>query len=566
MADFSLMWPSDCPREINELSEESCNDLSLDLFCSRLCKKEYDYNVMLSMLRQMPSSSRVVKYRADVFDDIFHNPKLRKDVSELLEQLDFLKSLHKHARDSESSSIWRIINRLNELDSYIDCVTGIKTALENSKIQSEGLKKLLELVNGIYSDSGFPALKEDIKRVINDTGKIKSLTLGINLNRSLTPVEVGVVSVNNKHYSRIGVLSNFYEYASQKDGLHDGTEKDSMKFHAPKEGSGVLSVSKKSASKSLGVLSGLAKVYVADDVETNPLMNNLNEIITDMLKPIVRKLNDVLAKYVDVGGYSLLSMIPELTFYLKWAELTEQLISAGIEMCKPEVISEGRREFYAEGLYNLKLGLKKLDGEELDIVTNDVDFRSERRIYILTGPNRGGKTTFTQAIGLIFLLAQHGVYVPATRCILSPADNIFTHFPADENRTVDLGRLGEESKRLSEIFAQASDRSLLLLNESLATTNFEEGLYIAKDVVRAMHYLGARAVFNTHMHELAMNLDKLNSSEPTDSNVASLITGIDNGKRSYKVSLAPPCGQSYARDIARKYGVTYDQLKTVIKK
>ena len=47
---------------------------------------------------------------------------------------------------------------------------------------------------------------------------------------------------------------------------------------------------------------------------------------------------------------------------------------------------------------------------------------------------------------------------------------------------------------------------------------------------------------------------------------ASLITGIDHGERSYKVSLAPPCGQSYARDIAKKYGVTYAQLKERMKK
>ena len=61
-----------------------------------------------------------------------------------------------------------------------------------------------------------------------------------------------------------------------------------------------------------------------------------------------------------------------------------------------------------------------------------------------------------------------------------------------------------------------------------------------------------------------MHLDELNQSEPTDSAVASLITGIDNGQRSYKVSLAPPCGQSYARDIAKKYGVTYGQIKATI--
>ena len=566
MADFSLMWPSDCTREFKELSDDCCNDLSLEQLCARLSKKEYDRNVIFHMLRQMPASSRVVKYRVEVFDDILRHPELRRNVAELLDELEFLKSLHKHARDSEAASIWQIINRLNELDSYIDCVTGIKNTLEHGEIHSEGLKELLKLVQHIHSDSGFPALKEDIKRVVTDTGNIKSITLGVNLNRSLFPVEVGVVSVNNKPYTRAGVLKNFYEFTALKDGLHEGTENTSMKFHAPKTGTGVLAISKQSASKSAGVLTGLAKVYVAGDAETNPLMNNLNAVITDMLKPVVKKLNDVLAKYVDVSGYSLISLIPELTFYLKWAELTEQMTSAGIKLCKPEIIAEGRREFYAEGLYNFKLGLKKNDGEDINIVANSVDFRSERRIYIMTGPNRGGKTTFTQAIGLIFLMAQHGLYVPANRCILSPADCIYTHFPADENRTVDLGRLGEESKRLSEIFAEATDRSLLLLNESLATTNFEEGLYIAKDVIKAMHYLGARAIFNTHMHELAMNLDELNSAEPTDSNVASLITGIDHGERSYKVSLAPPCGQSYARDIAKKYGVTYAQLKERMKK
>ena len=84
MADFSLMWPSDCPRECKVLSEEACNDLSLELFCSRLTKKEYDHNVMFKMLREMPSEARVVKYRVDVFDDILRHPRLRQNVAELL--------------------------------------------------------------------------------------------------------------------------------------------------------------------------------------------------------------------------------------------------------------------------------------------------------------------------------------------------------------------------------------------------------------------------------------------------------------------------------------------------
>ena len=150
--------------------------------------------------------------------------------------------------------------------------------------------------------------------------------------------------------------------------------------------------------------------------------------------------------------------------------------------------------------------------------------------------------------------------------VYSPCDNIYTHFPADENDTVDLGRLGEESKRLSEIFESATKYSLLLLNESLATTNIEEGLYIAKDVVKAMRYLGVRSVFNTHMHDLARGLEEVNASTEGNSVIESMVTGVEGGKRSFKISIAPPQGLSYAKDIAEKYGVTFQNIKENIDK
>ena len=234
-------------------------------------------------------------------------------------------------------------------------------------------------------------------------------------------------------------------------------------------------------------------------------------------------------------------------------------------MCKPEIIETEKRELHAKGLYNFKLAMTRVGGKNFDIVPNDIDFDAEHRIYIMTGPNRGGKTTMTQAVGLLFLLAQCGIYTPCESVVLSPVDNIYTHFPADENKTVDLGRLGEESKRMSELFGMATNESLLLFNESLATTSFAEGLYIAKDVVKALRYLGARTIFNTHMHELAMNLEEVNTLIAGDSKVASLITGIHEGKRSYKIFIAPPEGVSYAQDIAKKYGVTFDQLSDKIK-
>ena len=104
---------------------------------------------------------------------------------------------------------------------------------------------------------------------------------------------------------------------------------------------------------------------------------------------------------------------------------------------------------------------------------------------------------------------------------------------------------------------------LLLLNESLATTNAAEGLYIVKDVVKAMRYLSVRSVFNTHMHKLARSLDDLDSTE-SEIRVESMVTGVENGNRSFKIFIAPPQGISYAKDIAEKYGVTVESIKNDI--
>ena len=67
------------------------------------------------------------------------------------------------------------------------------------------------------------------------------------------------------------------------------------------------------------------------------------------------------------------------------------------------------------------------------------------------------------------------------------------------------------------------------------------------------------------MHELARSLDELNSVDG-DSRVESLVTGVHDGQRSFKVAIIPPQGTSYAKDIALKYGVTFDIIKESIDK
>ena len=85
------------------------------------------------------------------------------------------------------------------------------------------------------------------------------------------------------------------------------------------------------------------------------------------------------------------------------------------------------------GIYNLKLAVFETE-ESGNIVPNDLNFDRERRVYLLTGANRGGKTTITQAVGQLFVLAQGGIYIPGKAFTFSPVIGIYTHFPADELR------------------------------------------------------------------------------------------------------------------------------------
>ena len=146
-----------------------------------------------------------------------------------------------------------------------------------------------------------------------------------------------------------------------------------------------------------------------------------------------------------------------------------------------------------------------------------------------------------------------------------------THFPVDEPGHAEGGRLAEEARRLGSIFASSSKRSLILMNESLASTSPSESLYLAEDVVRGLRLLGARAVFATHLHELGERVDAINREVDGASRLVSMVAGIESGdtgngssgevRRTFRIRPGPPVGLSYARDIARRYGISYDDIR-----
>ena len=112
----------------------------------------------------------------------------------------------------------------------------------------------------------------------------------------------------------------------------------------------------------------------------------------------------MLNRYVNVNGYSFVSLMPEIIFYIRFAELCDKMKKKNLPLCKADVFPKEDRNCCLRDVYNLKLGIKSANGENLDIVTNDIDFNDDRRIYILTGRTVAVKPRLLRRSDLRFCL------------------------------------------------------------------------------------------------------------------------------------------------------------------
>ncbi len=556
---ISILFP-DHSLKFNKLSEETLHDLGMDTLVKQLTAVESEQTYIRNVMGMLTDDASHAVYRGDVFDDIYRNPGMRAELMKLLDRVNFLRDYgsYKHDHDHDPG-VWDLMHRLDEINDYIECIEAVYKCLTNADISSKGLTSLRDYVEQLYTDNGFDELKTDIKNLRADTGSLKSVTVGINLNERFEACGIGIISINNKPFTKSGLVGRFVDKVVGKDQLHDGTDWDGDYRFDEFTAKNPLAVGKLPIIPPFSPLALMSMKSISEaDNQARSITNYMDEITERLLRQTVKHLRDVLNKYTMLTITDITDLMPEFIYYIRWVDYIEKQRARGFEFSKSVPADNGISAKIC-GIYNLKL-LDNKTAVSTDIVTNDLAFSDEHCLYVLTGANRGGKTTITQAIGQAFLLAQGGIYVPGTSFAFSPVDAIYTHFPADEDKTMDLGRLGEECKRFREIYAKATAKSLILLNETFSTTSFEEGYYIAKDCEKAILEKGVRTIYNTHMHKLAADIDEINAASQR-SKAASLVmrTG-QNGERSYKVEIAPPEGMSYASDIAKKYGVTYEML------
>lgn len=568
---YSILYPDFDGVEYKKLSEVTCHDLSLDMLCKNITDNTKEYSLIMNVISNMTSDMRVAEYRQKVFCDILKFPELRKRMMELFDKFEFIRDFGSNNKNiDEKMGIWHLLRRLDELNDYIICVEAMQECLTENPVESDGLKGFREYIGELYNDASFGEMKADIAELKLESSKVRSVTVGINVNERFEATGLGLISINSKQFKKSGIVSNFADAIGMKEKIKDRAEwNGDMHYHPVENGfdglSAITGIWDKRGNLELAGKIGIASggtatetvAKIASDDGTGNATFYLSGVVNKMLDTLLRKLRDTLNKYAEVVVINISKLIPEFIYYIRFAEYVEKCIEQGYLFSEARVLNDDSKQMKALDFYNLKLITANLKME--DIVTNVLEFDKEHTIYILTGANRGGKTTVTQAIGIIYVLAQGGIFVPATSFEYKPLDCIYTHFPADEEKTLDLGRLGEECIRFKENYDACTKDSLYLLNESFSTTSFEEGYYIARDSVRALVKKSVRTIYNTHMHKLGENLREL-SGEASEIRVSSLVVRSDEGKRSFKIEVAPPEGMSYARDIAERYGVTYEML------
>jgi DNA mismatch repair protein MutS len=136
-------------------------------------------------------------------------------------------------------------------------------------------------------------------------------------------------------------------------------------------------------------------------------------------------------------------------------------------------------------------------------VANDLALRPDDRLWLITGPNMGGKSTFLRQTALIAILAQAGSFVPAARVKIGIVDRLFSRVGASDNLARGRSTFMVEMVETAAILAQASANSLVILDEIGRGTSTYDGLAIAWAVLEAMHdEVKCRTLFATHYHEL----------------------------------------------------------------
>lgn len=300
---------------------------------------------------------------------------------------------------------------------------------------------------------------------------------------------------------------------------------------------------------------GSVKNYLLD-FKDRPTLNHIEAKVLELIAQLHPNVFEELERFEKAHA----SFIPEpisrfereVQFYLAWIEYVRRFEEASLPTCYPR-IETATKSVHGEDCFDFALA-SRLIASGAPVVCNTFDLHGPERIFVVSGPNQGGKTTFARTFGQMHFLAVLGCRVAGRSASLFLSDRVFTHFENVEDATALHGKLEDDVLRIHAILESATGRSIIILNEIFSSTTAHDASILARRIIEEIVRLDSLCVCVTFIDELAT------LSEQTVS-LVSVVDAKTPTVRTYKLTRQPPNGVAYAVSLAHKYGLTYERLK-----